>query len=170
MPKNDPAEPSKRQNKVTEHKHAQLEQQVKELTEALQHERADAINIRRRAEEERLKMAAYYKASVVKELLPIIDSLDLALKHLPKDESSQQNLIDWADGMKKIGLQIEKVLGSIGVERIKTVGELFDPRFHEAVSMEPGDGTQEVVSDELQAGYQLGDEILRHAMVRVKMK
>jgi molecular chaperone GrpE len=56
----------------------------------------------------------------------------------------------------------------MGVERIKTVGEMFDPRYHEAVSMEEGDGTEEIVSDELQAGYKLGDEVIRHAMVRVK--
>ena len=44
----------------------------------------------------------------------------------------------------------------------------FDPRYHEAVSMEEGDGDQEVVSEELQAGYRLGDEVVRHAMVRVR--
>lgn len=170
MTKNGPSEPPRRPTKATEHKIGELEEQVRELTDALQHERADAINIRRRADEERLKMAAYYKASMIRELLPVIDSLDLALKHLPQDNSSHQNLVDWVDGIKKIGSQIEKVLSGVGVERIKTVGELFDPRFHEAVQMEPGDGTKEIVSDELQAGYKLGDEILRHAMVRVKMQ
>jgi len=45
----------------------------------------------------------------------------------------------------------------------------FDPNLHEAVSMEEGDGDTEIVSEELQAGYQLDDEVLRHAMVRVKM-
>jgi molecular chaperone GrpE len=66
--------------------------------------------------------------------------------------------------------QFEKTLQDLGVERIKTVGELFDPKFHEAISMEDGDGTTEMVSEELQAGYALGDEIIRHAMVRVKVQ
>jgi molecular chaperone GrpE len=58
-------------------------------------------------------------------------------------------------------------LADIGVQRIKTTGEPFDPKYHEAVSMEEGKGTQEVVAEELQAGYTLGDEVIRHAMVRV---
>jgi molecular chaperone GrpE len=64
--------------------------------------------------------------------------------------------------------QFEKTLADIGVKRIKTVGEPFDPHIHEAVSAEEGDGDQEIVSEELQAGYKLGDEVIRHAMVRVR--
>ena len=56
----------------------------------------------------------------------------------------------------------------IGVERIKTVGEHFDPHLHEAVGIEEGDGKHEIISEELQAGYRLGDEVIRHAMVKVK--
>ena len=55
----------------------------------------------------------------------------------------------------------------IGVERIKTVGEHFNPELHEAISMEEGEGDTEVVTEELQAGYKVGDEIIRHAMVKV---
>ena len=63
-----------------------------------------------------------------------------------------------------------KDVADIGVQRIKTVGEVFDPRLHEAVSMEDGDGAVEVVCEELQSGYLLGDEVIRHAMVRVRME
>ena len=58
----------------------------------------------------------------------------------------------------------------MGVSRITTVGEVFNPQLHEAVSMEDGDGTKEVVSEELQAGYVLGDQVIRHAMVKVRME
>ena len=54
------------------------------------------------------------------------------------------------------------------MQRIKTVGEPFDPRFHEAVSVEEGDGPDEIVSEELQSGYRIGDDVIRHAMVKVK--
>jgi molecular chaperone GrpE len=64
--------------------------------------------------------------------------------------------------------QFEKTLTDMGVERIKTVGEPFDPHLHDAVSVEEGDGGQETVSEELQAGYKLGDDVIRHAMVRVR--
>ncbi|MBA3758459.1 nucleotide exchange factor GrpE, partial [Candidatus Saccharibacteria bacterium] len=63
-----------------------------------------------------------------------------------------------------------KTLEQIGVQRIKTVGEVFDPVLHEAVAMEESDGVIEVVSEELQAGYRLGEDIIRHAMVRVRME
>ena len=64
--------------------------------------------------------------------------------------------------------QFEKTLSDMGVERIQTDGEEFNPNLHEAVSMEEGEGSREVVSEELQAGYKIGDDVIRHATVRVK--
>lgn len=141
----------------------QLAQEVAELTEALQRERADATNVRRRAEEDRIKLGSYYKAAVVRELLPILDNFERALKHVPKDIEKH----DYMKGIEAVIKQFEQTLAKLGVERIKTVGEPFDPHLHEAVSHEEGDG-DEIVSEELQAGYVLGDEVIRHAMVRVK--
>lgn len=143
-----------------------LEQQVAELTEALQRERADAMNLRRRHDEQIAGLKNMVKASVVRDLLPIIDNFERALKHVPKDLEHN----DYVKGVNAVVKQFEKTLGDIGVERIKTTGESFDPRYHEAVSMEEGDGTTEVVSEELQAGYKLGEEVIRHAMVRVRMQ
>lgn len=143
---------------------AALEQQVRELTEALQRERADVINVRRRHEEQVAGLRSAVKASVVKDLLPVVDNFERALKHVPDDLRDN----DYIKGVEAIVKQFEKTLEDIGVQRIKTVGEPFDPNIHEAVSMEEGDGTKEIVSEELQSGYALGDEVLRHAMVRVK--
>lgn len=141
-----------------------LLQQIADLTDALQRERADAMNVRRRSEEERAKMGNFYKSLVVRELLPTIDNFERALKHVPKDLEKN----DYIKGIQGVVKQFEDALHKIGVQRIKTTGELFDPNIHEAVSMEEGEGTEEVVSEELQAGYILGDEVLRHAMVKVK--
>lgn len=143
-----------------------LKQQITELTDALQRERADAANIRRRHDEQIGGLKTLVKANVVRELLPALDNLERSLKHTPKELADN----DYVKGVQGVVKQFEKTLADIGVERIKTVGEVFDPRYHEAVSMEEGDGTVEVVSEELQAGYKLGDEIIRHAMVRVKLK
>jgi molecular chaperone GrpE len=140
--------------------------QVQELTEALQRERADATNVRRRSEEERAAMGAFHKAMIVRQLLPAIDNLERALKHTPKELEGS----DYVKGVQGVAKQFDKALNDLGVERIKTVGEPFDPKYHEAVSMDDGDGTHEVVSEELQAGYKLGDEVIRHAMVKVKME
>ncbi|MFA5004482.1 MAG: nucleotide exchange factor GrpE [Candidatus Saccharimonadales bacterium] len=143
-----------------------LEQQIAELTEALQRERADATNIRRRHDEQIAGLKNMVKASVVRDLLPIVDNFERALKHVPKELEHD----DYVKGVRGVVKQFEKTLGDIGVERIKTTGEPFDPRYHEAVSMEEGDGVTEVVSEELQAGYKLGEEVIRHAMVRVRMQ
>jgi molecular chaperone GrpE len=143
-----------------------LQQQVGELTEALQRERADATNLRRRHDEQMSSVRTLAKANVVRELLPVIDNFERALKHVPKELESN----DYIKGVQAVVKQFEKTLADMGVQRIKTVGEPFDPKFHEAVSMEEGDGTQEIVSDELQSGYCVGDEVIRHAMVKVKMQ
>jgi molecular chaperone GrpE len=144
----------------------ELEQQVAELTDALQRERADVINVRRRHDEQLVALKTMVKASVVRDLLPIVDNLERALKHVPKDLADS----DYVKGVQGVVKQFEKTWADIGVRRIKTVGEAFDPRYHEAISMEEGDGTVEKVSEELQAGYTLGDEVIRHAMVRVRLE
>jgi molecular chaperone GrpE len=142
----------------------ELQQQVGELTEALQRERADATNIRRRHEEEIAGLRTRLKSGVVIDLLPVIDNFERALKHVPEDLKDN----DYIKGVQGVVKQFEKTLADMGVERIKTVGESFDPHLHEAVSMEEGDGQHEIITEELQAGYKLGEDVLRHAMVRVK--
>jgi molecular chaperone GrpE len=144
----------------------ELEQEVEELTNALQRERADSINLRRRVEEDRSKLADVYKASVVRDLLPALDNLERALKHAPKGLKDH----DYVKGVQGVVKQFEKALDELGVKKIKSVGEEFDPKYHEAVGVEDGEGDIEMVSEELQSGYQLGDEIIRHAFVKVKME
>ncbi len=85
-------------------------------------------------------------------------------KATPKE--LQEN--EYVKGFHGISKQFADVLVKLGVERIKTVGEHFDPELHDAVTMEEGDGKHEIVSEELQSGYILNDEVLRHAKVRVK--
>lgn len=143
---------------------AELEAQIADLTAALQRERADAINQRRRFDEQLAGVRATVKANVVAELLPVIDNFERALKHVPEDLEHN----DYVKGVQGVVKQFEKTLESMGVERIATVGQPFDPNVHEAVSMEEGDGQQEIVSEELQAGYKIGNDVIRHAMVRVR--
>lgn len=141
----------------------ELEQQVTDLTEALQRERADSANIRRRHEEQVSNLKTIVKAQVVRDMLPVIDNFERALKHVPKELEDN----DYVKGVQGIVKQFEKTLENLGVERIKTAGEVFDPNLHEAVSMEDGEGDTEIVSEELQSGYTLDNEVIRHAMVRV---
>lgn len=144
----------------------ELRVKIQELTEVLMRERADSTNIRRQHEEQIKGLKDFVRSNTISELLPVIDNFERSLKHVPEDLKDN----DYIKGIKGILNQFEKVLENLGVERIKTVGEIFDPRLHEAVSMEEGKGTHEVVVEELQPGYKLGDQVIRHAMVKVKME
>jgi molecular chaperone GrpE len=144
----------------------ELKKEIDSLTEALQRERADSTNLRRRTEEEKSKLGDFYKANVMRALLPALDNLERALKHAPKDLKDH----DYVKGVQGVVKQFEKAMADLGVEKIKSEGEKFDPIYHEAVGMEEGDGDTEVVAEELQAGYILGDEVIRHAFVKVKME
>ncbi len=154
MPKNQP------KDELVE----ELEAQVAELTDALQRERADALNIRRRHEEEKDAMGDFYKAKVLQALLPAIDNLERSLQHVPKELAKD----NYVKGVQSVAKQFDEALAGLGLQRIKTIGEHFNPHLHEAVHAEEGDGEHEVVSEELQAGWQLGDQVIRPAMVKVK--
>jgi len=144
----------------------ELQQQIITLTDALQRERADSVNLRRQTDEQIASIQTRVKANVVRELLPVIDSFERALLHVPEDLVEN----DYVKGVQSVVKQFATVLASLDVEQIPTVGEPFDPHFHEAISMEEGDGDQEIVSEELQSGWRMGDEVLRPAMVRVATK
>jgi molecular chaperone GrpE len=164
----------------------ELEAQIAALTEALQRERADATNIRRQHDEQLSGLQSLVKANVVRDLLPVIDNFERALKHEPKVDLAKMQTDDahpqtkqlfeiikkqeeYVNGVRGLVKQFEKTLEDIGVTKIKTVGEPFDPKYHEAVSMEEGSGEREIVSEELQAGYTIGNDVIRHAMVRVRL-
>ena len=138
--------------------------QVAALTEALQRERADSSNLRRRHEQEISNLRNYVKVDVVKDLLPVIDNFERSVKHIPDDLKDN----DYIMGIKSILNQFEKVIKDLGVDKIETVGKIFDPSVHEAVSMEEGEGEHEIVVEELQSGYKIGDQVIRHAIVKVK--
>lgn len=158
----------------------ELQEQVGQLTEALQRERADSENIRRRHDEQTSSLRTIVKANTIRDLLPVIDNFERALRHSPvesrkqKVESQDTKLDEWIKGVMSIKAQFDKTLEAMGVERIKTVGQVFDPVLHEAVAMEDASpdiqGTTEIVSEELQSGFTLDDEVIRHAMVKVRMQ
>ena len=144
----------------------QLAKEVADLTESLQRERADAINIRRRHDEQVAELKTVIKANVIEELLPVIDNFERALKHVPAELTDN----DYVKGVQGVVRQFESTLNAMDVQKIKTVGEAFDPHVHEAVVMDDGEGEVEMVSEELQSGYTVGDRVIRHAMVKVVRK
>ena len=140
----------------------ELEQQVGELTADLQRVQADFINYRTRAEEDRQRGIVAGKAAAILKLLPVIDNIERAVTHMPDDLAENS----WAKGVSSLGKSLDKSLADMGVTRIEAVGQPFDPNLHEAISAE-GEGTHEIVSEELRAGYMLDGQIIRHSMVKV---
>jgi molecular chaperone GrpE len=151
-------------NQISSHQLKDLHSKILELTDALKQERADSINLRRQYEDQLTNARTNTRVSVVTELLPVIDNVDRALMHAPKELATS----DYVKGVQQVAKQLAKALEDLGVTRIATVGQEFDPRYHEAVMMDEGEGNKEIVSQELLAGYQLGETVIRHAMVKVQ--
>jgi molecular chaperone GrpE len=139
-----------------------LTEKMDELTQDLQRVQADFVNYKRRAEAEKAELLDFAKSRVVREFLAVRDNFDRELANRPAAVDAE-----WAKSIDSIRAGFDGVLKNLGVERFDSVGESFDPHLHEAIAMDEGDGSHEVVTDELQAGYRLGDQVLRHAMVKV---
>ncbi|MDF2460704.1 MAG: grpE [Candidatus Saccharibacteria bacterium] len=144
------------------HAESGTDDRVAELTADLQRVQAEFVNYRRRAEAEKAEVLDFAKTRVVREFLKVRDSFDAEQAHRPEHADPA-----WAKTIDAIRTQFDQVLTTLGVERFESKGQPFDPHRHEALAMEDGEGDHEVVVEELQPGYKMGDTILRHAMVKV---
>jgi molecular chaperone GrpE len=123
---------------------------------------AEFDNFRKRNAKEQQEYREYALAEALKLLLPILDSLDRAVK---TDAASLQ---DFQSGIELIDKQFHDALAKLGVQPIVTEGAAFDPNLHQAVQMvDTDDAEDNHVLDELQRGYKLKERLLRPAMVRV---
>lgn len=149
-------------------KQEQLEQQVGELTQDLQRVRADFENYRKRVEQEKEMARASGKVAAIMKLIPVIDNIERAISHVPAELKDNA----WAQGVTKLVKNLEKSLGDLGVSRIDaSAGAHFDPDLHEAIQFDDeAEGDHEVVAEELQAGYKLGETVMRPSMVKVTKK
>jgi molecular chaperone GrpE len=136
---------------------------VAELTEDLKRIQADFVNYKRRAEEDQIRSANSGKYVVVQQLLPVLDNVLRAINHAPEDLKDNE----YVKGVQSIAKQIESALANVGVGKIDALNADFDPQLMEAVSMEDGEGEKEVVIEVMQEGYVMGDQVIRHAMVKV---
>ena len=136
--------------------------QVADLTADLQRLQADFANYKRRAETEKAELLDFAKSRVVRDFLTVRDNFDREFAGRPEGIDPA-----WAASIDSIRISFDTVLKNLGVERFDSVGQPFDPHMHDAIVMEDGEGEHEVVSEEMQGGYKLGDSILRHAIVKV---
>jgi len=148
-------------NKKTE----EFEQKIVELTDDLQRTRADFENYRKRSEAERISARESGQTSAIIKLLPVIDNIERAISHVPED--IKENI--WVQGVVGLTKNLEKSLTILNLKRIDaTNGTIFNPDLHDAIQFdEDSSGEKEVIAEELQAGYTLNDQPIRHAMVKV---
>jgi len=136
----------------------------KEYLDALQRERAEFANYRRRVDRERDEVYQTATIDTLKKLLPVIDDFDRALTSVPAEKANE----DLAKGVTLIHRKMLSLLDVAGVKLINPVGEAFDPKAHEAIGHDESDTVETGhVSTVLQKGYMYGDKVIRPAIVRV---
>ncbi|MDR2524032.1 MAG: nucleotide exchange factor GrpE [Candidatus Nomurabacteria bacterium] len=139
-----------------------------ELTTDLQRVRADFENFRKNVDARLAAARQTGYADAVLSLLPVVDNIERAVSHLPAELADNE----WARGVANLGKQLETTLGELGIQRINAQpGTPFNPTFHDAVQFDDStSGETETIESELQPGYLLNDQPIRHAMVRVTRK
>ncbi|MCL5410963.1 MAG: nucleotide exchange factor GrpE [Patescibacteria group bacterium] len=141
----------------------EIENKIAELTSGWQRTQADFINYKKQVNEERAKFCRTANSDLVYELLPVLDNFQLAARHIPENLEND----NWAQGIKQIEKQFEDILTSVGLKRIESVGQHFNPEFHEAVEEVESDKPEGEIVEEVLAGYKFDNDVLRPAKVRV---
>ena len=125
---------------------------------------ADFDNYKKRSRREIADAVKIAREDLLRDLLPVFDNLERASAHAGTATDTKA----LADGISMVQRQFVDVLGKLGIERVAAAGQPFDPAVHEAVQhLETDEVAPGVVAAELQAGYRLGDRVLRPALVVV---
>lgn len=143
---------------------SEAEQKAEEHYQKYLRAQADFDNFKRRTRKEKEDQAKYAALSLIEQILPALDNFERAIV-ASKDTQDAESLVK---GVDMVFRQLEQALTSEGVEAIQTVGEVFDPIFHQAVmQVESDEFDSGIVVEELQKGYKLKDKVIRTAMVKV---
>lgn len=135
----------------------QAKKEAAEYLEALQRERAEFINFRNRSQKEQERFRQHGIIDVLTALLPALDDIDRIREHSEMDES-----------FKAVSAKIDKAFEKFGVEKFGEKGEDFDPTKHDAILHKPNpQAEKETVDTVVEAGYRIGDRVIRAARVVV---
>jgi len=135
----------------------QCQQEKQENLTGWQRAQADFINYRRRQEEQMGEWSKMFGEGLLRDILPVIDTLDASIAHNGKAE----------DGLTGVREQLMKILSKHGLAEMKSVGEKFNPEYHEAIEQVEGKGEEGIVAEEAQKGYLLNGKVIRVAKVKV---
>lgn len=139
---------------------AEKEQKIEELTEMCKRIQAEFINYKNRTEKDARHMMDYSSSDVIKKMLPVLDSFELAFKNNKDYESFKK-------GVELVYAQLMEALKNEGLRPILALGEKFDPYKHEVLMKAKSDKPEDIVLEELQKGYMFKDKVLRHSKVKI---
>lgn len=161
-PEEETAETAAAEVTETEQKLQELENNLKDANDKFLRTLAEYDNYRKRSVREKEQAYADSKASVLSEILPVLDNFERAAGN--RDAS----LEDYQKGIDMIFKQFQDILTKLGVESFGEKGDAFDPNLHSAVMHTEEEGEPEnAISEVFSKGYKLGDKILRPAVVKV---
>jgi len=152
--------------KKLRHKLKETEAKSQEYLIGWQKERAEAVNIRKRLEEEKKDFAKYANEGLITEILPALDSFDMAMANKDEWEKLPAN---WRKGMEYVHSQLISALESQGVKRIYPLHADFNPTEHDALATIPTGNEKDnnKVLEVIQPGYSMHGKMIRTAKVKV---
>lgn len=141
-----------------------LKEKIEELEDRVKRQMAEFENFRKRTDREKAAMFETGAKSVIEKILPVVDNFERGLASIPEEEKGSP----FAEGMEMIYKQLLTELDKMEVKVIPTVGEEFNPEFHNAVmQVESEEFESGIIAQELQKGYTYRDSVVRHSMVAV---
>ena len=143
-----------------------LKEQVAELSDKYKRLQAEFMNYQNRKDTEIEKLFKYDGESVIKEILPVVDNFERAIKLDDNDLSDEVS--KFLSGFKMIYTRLIKILDTFEVKEIDALGKPFDPTYHQAVfSVDDKSYESNIVLEVLQKGYMYKDKVIRPSMVKV---
>jgi molecular chaperone GrpE len=139
------------------------QEQIEELTNDLKRVQAEFENYKKRVERDNEKHCEYSKADLIKRLLTVLDSFEMAFKQTDNHE-------EFVHGVELIYSQLYTLLKDEGLRHIEVEGKKLDPTKHDVMLSEPSDKADDTILEELQKGYMLKEMVLRHSKVKVAKK
>ncbi len=175
----------------------QLQTDLDQAINGWRRAQADFENFRKQKEKENKELIEFAREVTVAKLLPTLDALEQALRHMPifpadvvrpfmgkkeqheADKSADykadennfaQAYHNWQIGVQGIVAQLDKVLGELGIKKIEAVGKKFDPHFHEAVREIESESADGIILEELQTGFELNGKVIRPTQAIISKK
>ncbi len=141
-----------------------VKQELKNMMGLLQRNQAEFDNYRKRVEKERVELIKTSTKELIIKLLPLLDNFEFAFKNSGCSE-------EFIKGTELIYAQFYQTLEDEGLKKIDANGKKFDPHFHEALlTGEESKKEDEIVLEEMQKGYLLGNNVIRHSKVKINKR